>query len=219
MSRKLQPSSKNAEDNENQMELTSSQESEILKDNTSNGELIRILTRFESSTNANFHTYIKVNEERLEQHDMRITKNTKEINQVKKDVSEIKSTMEDYRSSMLQLSNNGNELNKQAVLKNNLSICGIPFAEGENLIEILFIIARLIGVNCQQQDLQSVYRTKNKIYIIAKFVNFETKVAFLENKLKRKVMLIDIYGVMASDDAQDTQVFINNHLTPHFGRL
>lgn len=111
------------------------------------------------------------------------------------------------------------ELTKQQSLKQNISIFGCPKKENEVIIEVALRIFKAFGKDFEQSDFEAVYRTAGKrpnfSTIIVKFVNFEKKLAALNNKGMSSVKLCDIFG----DQSSTTQIYLNNHVTPFFGRL
>lgn len=111
------------------------------------------------------------------------------------------------------------ELIKQQVLKNNISIFGCPKSDGEVIAEVALEIFKAFGNEFSSSDFDAIYRTEGKrpsfSSIIVKFVNFEKKLIALNNKAKKPVKLSDVY----SDKKSNAQIYLNNHVTPYFGRL
>lgn len=115
------------------------------------------------------------------------------------------------------------ELTKQQQLKNNISIFGIPSNENEDVKSITLKTFEAFGCNFKDDDITSVYRsssrsTKTKSNsIIVKFNDFDKKLEALNSKTKTPVVLNDV--ITCESQHQNTPIFLNNHVTPFFGRL
>lgn len=109
------------------------------------------------------------------------------------------------------------ELDKQRQIKNNLSIFGIPFVDGERLGDMVSLVFDKIECNmCQFTD---CYRVKGnaKGIIIVKLTDFDAKQRILAAKSKKPLKLGDL--IACSSENAKTPIFINNHTTPFFGKL
>lgn len=117
--------------------------------------------------------------------------------------------------------NYDSELHKQQLLKNNISIFGFPRTEDENITELVLLIFKSFGCEFSKSDITSAYRSDSKTSkfstIIVKFVSFEKKLAILNVKAKKPVQLGDV--IQCSPQQQKIQIYLNNHVTPFFGRL
>lgn len=111
------------------------------------------------------------------------------------------------------------ELEKQRQLKNNLSIFGVCRADGENLKQIVSSIFGKIGCAVEDHQIISCYRINSNAnnIIIVKLNDYELKQNVLKEKAKKPVKLGDI--VACDANGAGTAVFINNHVTPFFGKL
>lgn len=111
------------------------------------------------------------------------------------------------------------ELEKQRQLKNNLSIFGVCRSDSENLKQIVSSIFGKIGCAAEDHQIISCYRINgngNNI-IIAKLSDYELKQNVLKEKAKKPLSLGDV--VTCDSNAAGTSIFINNHVTPFFGKL
>lgn len=125
----------------------------------------------------------------------------------------------DNFESKSQMAQHEMELSKQKLLRNNLSIMGIPFQENENLKDISISIFKFINCNPSTDTINGSYRIKghaNNIFII-KLEDYNFKQNVLTNKTKKSIKVKDI--ITCDSNLANNTVYINNHVTPHFGRL
>lgn len=113
------------------------------------------------------------------------------------------------------------ELNKQNALSLNLSIMGITATNNENITVVALKVFSLIGCELTRTDVFSCYRIKKSgaftnIFIV-KLNDFAVKQRILKAKVNKEVRLRDVIGNSSSDG--NPLIFINNHVTPYFGRL
>lgn len=108
---------------------------------------------------------------------------------------------------------------KQMALKNNISIFGVPVKTGEVVSSIAMEVLKAFGCKLDANSISSAYRTvgrANKVSsIIIKFNNFENKLKALN--AKKQVLLSDVPSFKS--DKSKVPIFINNHVTPFFGRI
>lgn len=111
------------------------------------------------------------------------------------------------------------ELTKQQALKNNISIFGCPKINGEVVVNTALAIFKAFGSEFSPTDFEAVYRTEGKkpsfSSIIVKFVKFENKLAVLNSKEKKQLKICDVFD----GNKSNAQIYLNNHVTPYFGRL
>lgn len=111
-----------------------------------------------------------------------------------------------------------NELQKQRLLKNNLTIMGIPSFAKESVIQTAMNVFKALNCKVSKNDIASAYRTKGKTpIIVVKLSNYEDKLLILNAKAKKTVRVSDIAECDRS--VANDFVFINNHVTPYFGNL
>lgn len=111
-----------------------------------------------------------------------------------------------------------NELERQQKLKNNVSICGVPKADDENASAVALTVFKAFGLNFSPTDFTGVYRTTGRFSaIIVIFSEFTNKLSAMAAKSKKNVLLGDVAD--CDDSQRNTQIFINNHITPFFARL
>lgn len=110
------------------------------------------------------------------------------------------------------------ELEKQRSLKNNVSIFGVGRTDGENLMQIVLKVFNKMGCDVADNQVINCYRINgnNNNIIIAKLSDYELKQKILKEKIKNPVKLSDVIGC---SNAADTIIYINNHVTPFFGKL
>lgn len=111
------------------------------------------------------------------------------------------------------------ELAKQQALKNNISIFGCPKYDEEEVSTTAIKIFKAFGIEFNASDFSAVYRstgTKNLSSIIVKFKDFEKKLQAINTKPGQKeIKVSDIIGATQVN----ARIYINNHVTPFFGRL
>lgn len=117
-------------------------------------------------------------------------------------------------------SNYNGELNKQKAIRNNISIMGIPLTSNENTMHIAINVFKFLGLDIDSK-IVSAYRTtgKNtsKNLIIAKLIDYDTKLMVLNHRAKKTIKLKDVAD--CATNTGETTIFINNHVTPYFGKL
>lgn len=105
---------------------------------------------------------------------------------------------------------------KQDQLRNNLCISGVPpeMINGNNTAELVIQIARKLNVELAKGQFSSYAIVENK-FIIARFFNIKHKQQ-LHNKVraKRSLMVEEVF-----DFASNSQIYLNDHLTPHMNKL
>lgn len=113
------------------------------------------------------------------------------------------------------------ELQKQQQLKQNISIFGCPKLDGENVKSTALQVFKAFGCDFNVNDFAAVYRTDGKSpkfsSIIVKFNDFNKKLTALNSKAKKPVKVSDVVGATANQT--NVQIYLNNHVTPFFGRL
>lgn len=112
------------------------------------------------------------------------------------------------------------ELQKQILLRNNISISGMPIEQNEDLYAVMDWILDALGLpELKKGELLKVRRvpnSKSKL-IIANFRDYEMKLAVMQSKASKKISLSDIYELRNGE--ANPHIYINNHLTPFYGNL
>lgn len=144
--------------------------------------------------------------------DQRVTSNASTINSMESRIKSIETS--------LKQSNHEAELSKQNVLSRNLSIMGVPPTENEDLKSIALKIFSMIGCQQTTADIFGCYRIRKgnsftNIFIV-KINDFAVKHQILKSKVSKAVRLND---VMSNSTDGNPFIFINNHVTPFFGKL
>lgn len=145
--------------------------------------------------------------------DRRVTSNTSSINSMSSRLSRIESSMESNKHD--------SELTKQNVLARNLSIMGIPLADNEDLTLIALKVFTLVGCELSRADIFGCYRVKKgnsfTDIVIVKLNDFAVKHQIMKSKVNKQLRLQDVINSNTMDANQI--VYINNHVTPFFGKL
>lgn len=111
------------------------------------------------------------------------------------------------------------QLDKQRSLKNNVSIFGIGSTEGENLLQIVVSVFNKIGCAVANELITNCYRIKgnsNNIIVVT-LADYDLKQKILKEKSKKAITVGEI--ISCTSDAAGTIIYINNHVTPFFGKL
>lgn len=111
------------------------------------------------------------------------------------------------------------ELNRQKLLKNNVTIHGIPATDSTkqgNVLQLVRAVFQAIGVNVAEKNIFNYYRMKgNNKTILVKLRDHETKMQILNATKKAKVGDV----MKCAEDQAKIPVLIDDHFTPYFGRL
>lgn len=149
------------------------------------------------------------------------------ISGLSSDVEGMASTIKELQIRLAKLENqprptevpsqSHDELTKQELLRRNISIFGVPFTENEDLNAIIEAIGLTINFNLARSDF-SAYRTgANKSVIVVSFSNFRLKLELLQASKAKRTLRSSELGL--SNLSTDLPIFINNQLTPYFGKL
>lgn len=111
------------------------------------------------------------------------------------------------------------ELEKQRTLKNNVSIFGVCRMDEENLYQIVSSIFKQIGCTVTEQQIVKCYRINGNAnnIIVTTLSDYELKQSILKVKAKKPVTLGDV--IKCNPDVSSSVIYINNHVTPFFGKL
>lgn len=111
------------------------------------------------------------------------------------------------------------EIEKQRSLKNNVSIFGVSNTDDDKMNETVSAIFKKIGCAVDGNQIGSCYKIKgnsNNI-IIVKLNDYELKRKILKEKSTKPLTLGDVISCEAN--IAKTVIYINNHVTPFFGKL
>lgn len=104
-------------------------------------------------------------------------------------------------------------------MKNNLSIFGVIRNDDENLLEIVLSIFKKIGCTVAAKQVAGCYRIKgnNNNIIIVKMNDYDLKQKILKQKTTKEIKAGEVSNF--NSDAAMSTIYINNHVTPFFGKL
>lgn len=108
------------------------------------------------------------------------------------------------------------EVLKQEQLRNNICVSGVPTntIEGTNTAEIVIAIAKKLGVELSRQNFTSYPVAGNK-FIIVNMYNVRHKQTLLNKiRVKKSLMVEEVLPTQSN-----SQIYLNDHLTPYFNRL
>lgn len=105
---------------------------------------------------------------------------------------------------------------KQEQLKSNICVLGIPadLIKNDNTAELIIEIAKKLNIDINRNNFSSFGVAHNK-FVIVKFHWLHHKQS-LVNKIraKKSLMVEEVFG-----GNSNSQIYINDHLTPYFSRL
>lgn len=193
--------------------ITESDEEGLLNPEPSNSDLMDMLKKVVNETSAT-STAVKGY----------IVKNDARVGDLETKVDTVVSNIDDFRDQVNELmikTNNvfaSQELHKQSLLKHNLILMGIPSTIKTDLFQLVLSIANILEVNLSEGDVAAVYRIANSYsgLIVIKFSSMECKSEFLARKFQTKIVIGDLFD---GTDEPEQQIFLNHHVTPHFGKL
>lgn len=198
------------------LDISDEMEEELLnspKNEASNNDIMRVLRTVASSTsktNKTIDDYIKKNNVRVDNLESAVSETNAKVDLL----ADRMVHFEDLAQSAMV----NNELQKQAALKSNIVVMGIPPTENENLSTLFMSIAMHLSADVTPNNINSIYRIRgSKSHsIVVKLNSFEAKIAMMSKKSKNSITLKDIPG---SGSTIDKPVFISHHLTPYFAKL
>lgn len=146
-------------------------------------------------------------------------------------IDEVKTTAENNTRKILSLtkrldkfensanaSSHDSELQKQRLLKNNICVMGIPPIPNEIPINTAVKTFEVLECTIASSDIASAYRTRgNSPLLVVKLANYEDKIKLLNAKAKKMVKVSDV--AVCDPSVANNYVYINNHVTPYFGKL
>lgn len=110
------------------------------------------------------------------------------------------------------------EVLKQEQLKNNVCISGVPpsmLKENNNTSQIVTSIAKSLNVEFNASQFSSYAVARNK-FIIVSFYNLKYKQMLLNKiRVKKSLMVEEVFH----DVQSNSQIYLNDHLTPYFNNL
>lgn len=111
------------------------------------------------------------------------------------------------------------ELDKQRQLRNNICIFGIPHKDNENLTDLAVKTFTLIGVQMDSSKILSAYRINGNTnnIIVVKLSEYELKQQLLNLKAVNVTTIGNILD--CETELANKKIYLNNHLTPFFGRI
>lgn len=104
------------------------------------------------------------------------------------------------------------EILKQDQLRNNICISGVPADKIMNAItkDIVIAIAKKLGI-----DLSPSYPVAKNKFIICNMYNITHKQSLLNKiRVKKSLLVEEVFGTQSN-----SQIYLNDHLTPYFNRL
>lgn len=105
---------------------------------------------------------------------------------------------------------------KQDQLKNNICISGIPpnLIQNDNTADLIISMASKLGVDINRNQFSSFAVAHGK-FIICKFNAHNIKQTLLSKiRVKKSLLVEEVFGGQSN-----SQIYLNDHLTPHLSRL
>lgn len=108
------------------------------------------------------------------------------------------------------------EVLKQDQLKNNICISGVPCetVEQTNTAEITIAIAKTLGVTIERNHFTSYPVAGNKFIIVIMHNNKHKQTLLNKIRVRKSLMVQEVLDVVSN-----SQIYLNDHLTPYFNRL
>lgn len=203
----------NDKNKNNTNDMTDTDEEALLNSDEPTGneimQMLKAIRNDTSSTNKSLATYMKETDKKLSGMSAAIDKNTKQIETLGTKFKACETIVSDVKYS--------NELQKQKLLKNNISIYGIPFNADEDLVEIVKAVFKFYNIELNVSSISGTYRVKKSVnLIVVKFKDFEMKDLIMKAKSEKILKLTDLF---ATSSATNEIIYINNHTSPFFGKL
>lgn len=168
-----------------------------------------------ADTNSILSTYMSDTNKKIDEVSSKTDKNGEKIASLEERMLKLEA-----KSEAASLSGDTSELSKQQALRNNICIHGVPYTEDENLNNILTLLSEAIDVPINAANYSKVYRTTSKPnnpgIIIVCFADFSKKIEILNARKAKPNLTV---GDLKMNVNQTNKVYINNHLTPFFGRI
>lgn len=126
------------------------------------------------------------------------------------------SSLTNENASKIELLESNIEMLKQEQLKNNVCISGVPsgFIKDDNTADIIVEIAKNLEVDINKGQFSS-YAVANNKFIIVQFYMHKHKLSILRKiRTKKSLLVEEVFTTQCN-----SQIYINDHLTPHFNRL
>lgn len=182
----------------------------------SNEDLMAVLVSMKSNaaeTNKKVDDYSKKNDAKVAKLEKQASSSSTKLNNLTKNMKDLQ------RSTQMMFESH--EKFKQQQLLNNITISGIaPFAD-EDLFLIVLAIGEKLEVTITAEDIYSIYRifgSKSNL-IVVRFVDYGLKSALLSKRRQTDVYASDVFTDINPNADNNNMIYINHHLTPHFGKL
>lgn len=110
---------------------------------------------------------------------------------------------------------------KQQQLINNITISGVaPFVD-EDFLSLVMAIREKLETTITSDEIYSIYSIYgSKInLIVVRFAYYGVKSAVLSKRRQIEVYASDVFTDVDPNDDSNNLIYINHHLTPHFGKL
>lgn len=179
-----------------------------------NDEMLELLREIRKTqcTKDDFTKYEKAISKQFSAVENRISSNTTSIETMEVRLKNVEESLEASKYDA--------EIAKQNLLSRNLSIVGIPMMENENLRALIVKLGTLVDCQVKNSDIFGTYRVhygnKPTDIIIAKINDLRIKHEFLKKKAMKQLRVNDI---LEKPTNNNSFIYINNHVTPFFGRL
>lgn len=110
------------------------------------------------------------------------------------------------------------EVLKQEQLRNNICISGVPcdIITGTNTSEIIIAIAKTLGVDIAKHNFTSYPVAGNKFIICAMYNARQKQTLLNKIRVRRSLMVEEVFEAV---EKSNSQIYLNDHLSPYFNRL
>lgn len=145
------------------------------------------------------------------------TETQTKVDEITRRVDTIDDTQHQHTEKIKMLEINF-EILKQDQLKNNVCVSGVPPAmikQPNNTMQLVTSIAKSLKVELNVSQFSS-YAVANNKFIIIHFYNLKHKQMLLNKiRIKKSLMVEEVF----SGTQSNSQIYLNDHLTPYFNNL
>ena len=132
------------------------------------------------------------------------------------DIMNLKKSLDDLKNIVKKTADSVNDL-EQYGRRSMVDICGVPRSQGENTETIVTDVAKLIGIDITENDIEACHRTSKEqnAPIIVKFLNRKKRNLFFSNRNQLKGKTTKDIGY----DNTNNKIYVNESLTRQNGSI
>lgn len=145
------------------------------------------------------------------------TSTNEEISKLKHSIEAVETKSYEQQDQIISLQADVQTL-KQTQLRNNISVAGIPevLLASSKPSDVIMNIASKLGIVIAENQFNA-HSVANNRFVIAHFHDFEHKRSIMSKlRIVKKLCVRDLFS---NESSNDSQIFVNDHLTPYFNKL